>query len=186
MAKLKSTFGLHAGKLAHLFGLGAGQDPDGEGPDHTPNEAELLRERLGERLPNGLWSLGQLSREWERFDRTVNSVLGLPLRELLIQPDTDPALLGQVKDYAARLSTSAQSRGHKQVANVIYYAAIASALLHHDHILTEFSHSELHRAYSTLAEVQWVTPELAHLFAAAASVCAAKEDASNKEARPND
>lgn len=186
MVKLKSTFGLHAVKLAHLFGLGVEQASDEAGANQTPDEADLLRERLSERLPNGLWSPGQLSGEWTRFDRTVNSVLGLPLRELLIEPETHPAVLRQIKDYAAQLSNSARSRGHKQVANVIYYAAIALALLHHDHILTEFSYSELHRAYSTLAEVQWVTPELAQLFAAAASMCAAKEDTNGKGARPNE
>lgn len=182
MVKLKSTFGLQANKLAYLFGLGTGQGTDGSGSDHAPNEGELLRERLGEHLPMGLWSQGQLPKEWERFDRTVDSVLGPSLGELLIAPETDPTMLRQAKDYAALLSNSAPSRDHKQVANVIYYAAIASALLHHGHILTGYSHRELYQAYSTLAQVPWITPELSELFTEAVRVCADTADANSGEA----
>lgn len=182
MGMLKSTFGLHAGRIAQLFKLGSDWDADKPGAAPTPDPAELLQERLAEHLPSDLSQLGPLSKEWERFGKTMNSALGLPLRELLLTSDADPAVLRQVKDYAAALSNATTSAGERQVANVIYYAAIGSALLRHDHMLTEFSRDELRDAYSKLAKVQWVTPELAQLFVAAAGACG---NVDNGETEPN-
>ncbi len=183
MGMLKSTFGLHADKIAHLLGLGLDRDAEGPGPDYVSSGADLLQERLAEHLPSELPQLGPLSKDWEPFGRTISGALGLSLRELLLASDTDPGVLRQVKDYAAILSNSAPSADERQVANVIYYAAIGSALLHHGHMLTEFSRDELYVSFSRLAEVPWIAPEFVQLFAAAAGAC---RNADGRETQPHD
>jgi hypothetical protein len=64
-----------------------------------------------------------------------------------------------------------KSDARRPAATVIYYASIASALVHHGHRITRLSYETLQNGYKELMEKPWVPAELKSLFEKASGVC---------------
>ena len=56
-------------------------------------------------------------------------------------------------------------------ATVVYYAAIASALLFHQRRITEHTYDKLEKAYGDLEQKDWIPSELKELFRKAKAAC---------------
>ena len=186
MEEEPTTFGLSHEKLARLWKVGDDPPMDQDGPSKEQTRAELLCDRLTEPLPFDPTAARMLPKTLsyvlEQFTPFVNCSVGA----LLLDPDTDPSVIWQIKEQYREKAESCPSEVERQVATVIYYAAIASALLFHEETLfrenriTLFSFRELEAYFSQLLDIRWLTPNLASLFKRARTICRDRRQASDK------
>jgi hypothetical protein len=173
-----TTFGLSREKLARLWEVGDDTPAGQDGSTEEQKKAELLRDRLAEPLlldPTATRMLPEtLSFVLEQF----RPLMGCSVGDLLLDPDTDPSVVWQIKDrYKERAQPAVRVAGQscsseleREVATVIYYAAIANALSFHEESLlrddkiTTFSYKELNEHFSRLLNIPWLTPDLVGLF----------------------
>jgi hypothetical protein len=94
-----------------------------------------------------------------------------PIGDLLRNPKVEMSLLTKVKNYNNKLSKSGESEVERDVAVVLYYGTIASALVFHDKKISKFSYKNLEAAFSSLMDKSWMTPELIMLFTKARQIC---------------
>jgi len=181
-----STFGLSYDKLARLwevsYDIPAGQDKLTE----EQKKAELLLDRLVEPIPLDPTVTstfpGTLSYVLEQFRPFVGCSVG----SLLLDPDTDPSVIWQIKDYYRGKAESYPSELERQISTIIYYAAIASALLFHEESLfkgkkiTTLSYKELEEFFSQLLNIRCLTPDLVKLFKRAHTICRKRNEASGR------
>ncbi len=96
---------------------------------------------------------------------------GCSFGALLTDPETDLLVLETIKDLYKRQAESSPSGQRKEVATAIYYAAIASALVHHDVKITKLSYQSLSRSFEELAGSDWLPVETKRLVAEAHQAC---------------
>lgn len=94
--------------------------------------------------------------------------------QLLQEPILDLATIEQIKEYAKRLSKSAPTGPEREAATVVYYSAIANALVFHDKCITGRSPEKLKHAFDRLAGLPWVVRDLVQLLHKASEICDAK------------
>ena len=179
-----TTFGLSHEKLARLWEIGDDTPTEQDGPTKEQRRAEFLRDQLAEPLqfdPTVARTLPTtLSYVLEQFTPFVGCSVGA----LLLDPDTDPSVIWQIKEQYREKAESCPSELERQIATVIYYAAISSALLFHEETLfrvnriTLFSYRELEGHFSQLLDIDWLTQDLACLFKRAATLCQERRKAS--------
>ena len=93
------------------------------------------------------------------------------LSQLLMNAQTDLAILRTLKDYAKALSRCGAQGPEHTAAIVVYYAAIASALVFHGKRITRHSYETLRGAFSQLAEKNWLPREVKELFRRGREAC---------------
>jgi len=160
----ETTYGLRPEQLARLLGLAAESEeaPKRAGTSRTP--AKLLRELLAsERLldPQTPDSLPAV------LNRPCNEVLaarGRTMNDLLLDSETDLTVVQTLKDYGKEFARRRGSKAKQAAATVIYYGAIASALVFHGKKISQHSHQKLHDAYTQLEQKPWIPSELKDLF----------------------
>ncbi len=169
--KRPSSAHLNNQQLKNLFTIGSDveRDPNEGSPDQR--KGEMLRDYLAGILP---------------LDHVVSELLPEILAEccqkmklftdqsfaaLLADPTTDLPVLEKIKEFNKTLVESAQSQEEHDVAAVVYYAAIASALVHHRKKLTSFSYANLKESLQKLVASPWTTPDLVLLFKQAVDIC---------------
>ncbi len=167
----ESIHGLRLDQLAHVFSLGVG-DPD---PACLQGDDERLAGRLRDQLscvpPGGSLLADSLAMMVGRLGYEVQAAAGRSLQEVLLSAQTDLGLLQAIKDCSKRLSAGLDSKTEAAMATTIYYAALASALVHHDRRITRRSYDELERSFMAFAARKWIPPELAVLFQRAGDHC---------------
>ncbi len=99
------------------------------------------------------------------------SVAGPPLRELLLDPKTDIAVLRKLKEYAKAMGQKAGTEVEKDAYLAVYLAAIAAAGLFHADRITEHSDADLARFFEFFARRLWMPTDLVDLFRKAMSLC---------------
>lgn len=167
----ESIHGLRVDQLANVFAIGV-DDPDPAGTGGSDESmARLLQEQLCRALPRGSLLFDALIMMMGRLGCDVRSLAGRSLLEVLLSPHTDIGFLQAIKDCSKKLSTSLDSKAEAALATTIYYAALASALVHHDRKITQYSYEALDRSFATFAAKNWVAPELVALFSKAGGVC---------------
>jgi len=174
MEKHPTASGLSPEKLAKLWNIGSEADKTEKAVDQDGKKTELLRDWLAGSLPRLASEAKPQRREHVNLWSIVSSLTDLPINRLLQNPGTDLALLRKVKDYFKRLSGSAKSRTEYHVANTIYYAAIASALVFHDRRITKFSYKDLEEYFRRLDQENWIPEALRGLFTKACEYCRVK------------
>ena len=171
----KSTHKLKPGQLVRLLSMGV------EGMDSVhivcddKATADLLRNKLKSALPKDSFLVESLLIVTERLGRDMRALVGKPLGEVLLDPETDINLLRAIKDYSKELSSSFVSEAETAVAITIYYAALASSLLYHDKKITQYSYETLGQYFTALMKKKWMAPELVKLFSRAHSICQNKQ-----------
>lgn len=173
-----SVYGLRLDQLADVFSLGL-EDLDADGAD--AGLARHLRGQLGSVLPKGSLLFDALIMMLGRLGCDVRSLVGRSLLDVLLSPQSDIGLLQAVKDCSKRLSISLDSKTEATLATTIYYAALASALVHHDRRMTQYSYETLGGSFATFAAQKWMVPELAELFARAGRRCQDKRGADERD-----
>jgi hypothetical protein len=166
-----TTFGLSSKTLARLLRLGS-QAPQMEVElDDDQLKAEILHDRLAETLPLCDLQADPTSRRQTRMSGTIGVLGGESIGALLLAPRTDIDILKRIKDRGRKLSETAKSGPEHHVANTIYYAAIASALVHHGSRVTTHSYANLRKSFGRLAQEHWISQTLAELFGKAEQAC---------------
>ncbi|MBP8303132.1 MAG: hypothetical protein KBE04_03280 [Phycisphaerae bacterium] len=170
MGKKKAHKGLSPDKVARLLQIGPDAAEAGAiSPDTV--KAELLRDRLANHLP----AQGLTDRQLLACLKDLREILVWSaedsIEKVLLAPDTPVEALRRIKEYGVSLSRSAQSDPERETANVVYYGAIASALVFHCRRITEFTSEDLELAFTTLSGLPWLPRGLSGHFKKAVGSC---------------
>ncbi len=171
MEKEETTYGLSPKHLARLLAIGLEKD-DGEnnlGDVRTP--AEELRHILGAKLPLDPAKSDSIPAILNRPCGEFLPAAGRSIGDVLLDPTTDLAIIRTLKDYGKQLVRRSDTKSRQAAATVIYYAAIAGALVFHRQKISRHSYEKLNEAYAQLREKPWVPSELKDLFKKAQEIC---------------
>ncbi|MFC1603549.1 hypothetical protein ACFL5F_00855 [Planctomycetota bacterium] len=178
MDERPTTFGLSPDKLAGLWNIGSDSDETEKAADPDIEKTELLEDMLSGPLPKHLPKATSRTKKQIHPKSIVNYLTDVPIEKLLNNPETDIVLLRKVKDHAKKLSGNAKSQAEYHVANTIYYASIASALIFHDRRITKFSYKDLEGYFQRLDQEQWLPEALHGLFMKACKYCRMRQGGS--------
>lgn len=171
--KLRSTFGLYPKELAELLATGSGDD---NAPLPLAEAASrLLRSRLASPMHFDKGYVDSLSAILARPCPELQPIAGRTLGDVLMDPTTPLATLETLKQYGKGLSLRWEEGPEHVVAAMIYFAAIAAALVFHGRKITTRSHRDLADLLRILMNDRWITPELAGLFDSARTMCEASK-----------
>lgn len=169
-----TTFGFNAEKLARLWAIGAQDDePDTVGRTDQA-KLELLLEGLAEKVPLDKDLTQTLSPAFVQLCGVLKPFVGHSYQALLNNPDTDVATFRRIKDLNKASATQAHAQGRREVLAVLYYAAIAGALVYHRQCISSLSFQHLSDRYRTYLEFAWLTPDIRILFEQALACCTAQ------------
>jgi hypothetical protein len=152
-------------RLADLLGQGSAPQVA-----WTPGEiAAIYRHQLATPLQVELGALGMTE---ARTVANLTSAGGLLLKsigDLLHHPHPPAALLTMLKDFAKRLMEHPQSPLPRDVASLLYWAAIASGLARGGVRLTSLANDRLLEGFRWAATQSWVDAPTVELLRAAES-----------------
>ena len=174
MSKETTTFGLSSGKLAQLLSIGSDTDQDKNEMNQEQIKADLLHDRLAVSLPLGPSTVEMLPDI--PLGKTIGVLAGDPIGKLLQNPQTDIVVFRKIKDYSKKLSKNAKSETEHVIANTMYYAAIASALVFHKKRITKFSYKDLSHSFNMLSKETWIPSDIRSLFTKASKYCNSKKE----------
>jgi hypothetical protein len=166
--KEETTFGASAKGLANLLGIGMTGKSKAEA-DRVAGE--LLRARLAGTLPLDSVVIDALPAIIGRLGQELVPLSGKSLGEALLDPHTDSRTLTRIKAHGKKLAIRKDSDADHAAGVVIYYAAIASALLFRDEKITQHSFANLAYSFDLLLNKPWMPPELSRHFARARKLC---------------
>jgi hypothetical protein len=172
MSDESTTFGADRRQLAKLWSLGSNAKRVDQ--DENQVKAELLRDMLASKMPVDQAVAETLPQVLAQLCESIRPFTGGSLGALLSSPETDLLVLKKIKNYTKRLSQRVHSEAEHDVTAMIYYAAIAAALVYHDQRVTSFSYEKLLEAFKSMLESNWTTTELKTLFREALDACAHK------------
>jgi len=152
--KEQTTYGQTPERLARLLAIGVRDSNCKGNPGAGRTPAQVLRDMLSSDLP---------------LDPAMPDSLPAVLNWLL-GSRTDLAVIKTLKDYSKELVRRGESEAKQAAATAIYYAAIASALVFHQHKITQHSSKRLDEAYTELERKPWIPSELKDLFKRARAV----------------
>ncbi|MDP2897086.1 MAG: hypothetical protein Q8Q12_11105 [bacterium] len=168
--KEETTYGVSPKRLVRLLAIGLEKN-DGEnnlGDMRTP--ADELRDMLGAKLPLDPAKSDSLPAILKRPCDEMLSAYGQTIGYLLLSPKTDLNVIRTLKDYFKELVSRRPPNAKQAAAIVVYYAAIASALVFHRQKISRHSYDKLHQAYTELEQKPWVPSELKCLFEKAGAI----------------
>jgi hypothetical protein len=170
MDRESKTHDLRPEKLARLWDIGSDVHVEPADGVRSSDErcAELLHDWLAQQMPpdpaetHAVVSvlpeaLGQLCRRLRPFS---GDSIGL----LLTNADTDVRVLRRIKDHAKESGAAAASEIEREVALVVYFAAIASSLVFHQTRISQHSDKKLQIAFEALGMRNGVPSEIRSLF----------------------
>ena len=145
-------------------------------PDETEekNRASILLDVLESKLPVNPALLESLPPVLQALSAELKSVSGRPLGDLLQDAQTKTAVLRRIKDFAKGMGTAVNDPVERDVGLAVYFAAIASALVFREARISQYSFQDLAQSFETLAEHDWITPDLHRLFGRACEYCKRK------------
>ncbi len=166
-----TTYGLSPEKLGRLLAMGLknGDAEDGLGSGHTTGE--VLQDMLSRELPLDPTIPDSVPAVLNPPCDELIPATGSTIRDILLSSRTDLAVVKTVKDYGKQLARRGGSEAAQAAATVLYYAAIAAALVFHQHKISQHSYQKLDKAFTELEQKPWVSPELKGLFQKAQGIC---------------
>ena len=162
---------LSQNQKSRLLRLGLGSGPAQSRLDDNEQKMDMLYGVLTRSLPIEPSVVDSLPNVMRDLSSRLPSLAGKPIGDLLQDPKTDIATISRIKQYAKDSGTSAGSEDESDVFLVVYYAAIASALIFHDKKITQHPHEDLERFFSSFMKKGWVLGEIKHLLGRAESHC---------------
>lgn len=172
-----STRGIRPEGLANLLALGTSDAGLGTNPPAGVSVGDLLRDRLEGTLPLAPGVRDALPVILGKLQKELLPLRGRSLGDVLLDGETPLAVFRQIKDYARQLADADSNRegaGH-QSALIIYYAAIAGALLFHGEKITKFAYARLADSFGACGEQPWMPVTLVRHFAKARKLCQERE-----------
>jgi len=156
---------------AELYSLGLSSALASDGEEYRTH---LLLDLLGAKLPIAPEQLSILPAFLHAISRDLRSTAGETLGQLLQDRDTELSTIQQIRDYTKSIGKQAKAKHHYDVSLVLYYAAIAHALIHHGKKITKFSYQDLEHSFAQLCREEWIPPLLHHLYGLAQNTCQQK------------
>jgi hypothetical protein len=166
-----TTFGSSHDRLARLWKIGNDAQSDLDDPYKEHKREELLRDRLAEHLPLDPTASSMLSAALGHVLEHFAPFVGFSLGAMLNDSNTDPSVIWQIKERYKEKAKFCSSELEREVATIIYYAAIANALTYHGARITKLSYESLGQSFSELAKSNWLPPDLKQLFSDAHKGC---------------
>jgi hypothetical protein len=170
MSERSKTFGLSPEKIAELLRMGT-EEYDHAKASAEQKKAELLVDRLAELLPLDSAIMKLLPDISSLLTGVMGECGGESIGDLLQNPEVGISVLRKIKNYNNDLSKCAESKIERDIAVVLYYGSIASALVFHNKRISRFSYKNLERSFSSLVGKSWITTELVRLFTKAREIC---------------
>ena len=167
-----STFGLNREKLSKLWQIGKDVLQKGGDFDNEQKKAELLQAQLSESLPLDAGMKHFLPNIFSVVCKKFKPFMDCSIKDILLDPGTDISIIKIIKDLYKKRAESASSELEQEIAAIVYYTAIASALVNHDIKITKLSYKDLSRSFVELSEANWILPNLKNLFSEANEKCA--------------
>ena len=165
-----TTFGLDSDKIRKLLQMGLGIPAKaGETPGPL-DKTVLLEQWLKEKLPTHAAPTQVSPDKPSGKTLSLDVLLDMPVGKLL-GPQTSLTMLMALKDYAKAKVKSSERPEVRDVATVVYYAAIACAWVEHQQMISSVSVPELCEAMKTLANKSWVCPDIRTWFDKALRRC---------------
>jgi len=164
MAEETTTFGLSSKKLVRLMKIAEETEQTQEKVDQKRIKTELLHDYLAQTLEVYKYAGEEFKTKHGHLRNTINVLSSEPIGKLLQNPGTEIGLIRMVKDHSSKLSKCAKSKAERQVANTIYYAAIAHALLFHNRRITRYTYESLSKSFTKLTKENWVPNNMSNLF----------------------
>jgi hypothetical protein len=137
-------------------------------------KGHALQDLLGTTMPVDVAVSQSLPAVLVRVCNSLQSLTREKFGQLLQKPSNDLATVEQIKEYAKRLSKSVPAGPEQEASTVVYYAAIANALVFHDKRITGRSLEKLKQAFDRLAGLPWVEQGLVQLLRKASEICGTK------------
>jgi len=170
----KSTFGLRLKEMASLFSLGVREPDPADEKGDSARTAALLQEQLASALTKRSLLFDTLVMMLDQQGYDTCSLAGRSLGEVLVSPRSDLALLQGIKECSKRLSDRLDSQAERALATTLYFAALASALVHHDRKITQNTYGKLEESFALLIGKKWMDQGLVELFSGARRICEAR------------
>lgn len=169
--KDETTNGLSPRQLARLLAIGVEGMHAQDNPGSRRSPEEILQNMLSGELPLDPAIPDSLPDVLNWPSDKILAAAGRSMSDLLLNSSTDLTVLETLKDYAKELARRGGPEAKQAAATVIYYAAIASALVFRNQKITEHSYEHLCKAYGQLEDKPWIPSELKALFRKAYAVC---------------
>ncbi len=171
MSEKSKTFGLSPEKIAELLRMGADEHNYEKAISAEQKKAELLVDRLTEPLPLSPSIMKLLPDISSLLTGVVGGCDSESIGNLLKSPEVEISVLRKIKNYNNDLSKCAESKIKRDVAVVLYYGALASALVIYNKRISRFSYKNMERSFSSLIGKSWITTDLVKLFTKAREIC---------------
>jgi len=169
--KDETTYGLSPNQLARLLAIGLESSDSQDNSPPSGRFAGVLQDMLHSKLSLDPAMTDAFPTVLNRSCDELLPTAGRTTSDLLLDSKTDLGVIKTLKDYYKALVRRGGPEAKQAAATVIYYAAIASALVFHAHKITQHSHEKLQKAYAELEQKPWVLPELKDLFRRAKAAC---------------
>jgi hypothetical protein len=164
MKKRPATSDLSLNRLQQLLDMCAEGGTDNPDYELDQNRAELLQDKLAQEFTVGAFNYGWITEKMSHL-YTVPGLLPCDsINSILNNPQAGITLIKNLKEYAKKLSRFAKSKPEKDVANTIYYAAIAHALVFHATRITAFSYENLGHSFLVFCGKTWIPSNICNLF----------------------
>jgi hypothetical protein len=167
--KKQTTFGLKAEKLASLLKIGEEEEQSSQTIDQEQTRVNQLRDALAESIP--LECPESVHPLLKCLCRELLPLSGQSQGQLLVGQKTELETLEKIKNYHKYIIASSEDQVEKETSGVIYYAAIASALIHYNSRISQHPFEQLAAYFATLLEKKWIISEITELFNQAIAIC---------------
>lgn len=170
----ESTSSLGQEKLARLLRIGSKEDHapgENDGGVCDQDKADLMQETVRTALLDD-----------EPSSQSVPDIIRRaclkppePAREqvafVLADAEIGLTTIQQIKNHAKALAKNAPSDLQREVATVVYFAAIASAVVHHDTVITKIALDKLCRSLEEVGSKTWLPGDVAAVIDRALQAC---------------
>ncbi|MEJ2703723.1 MAG: hypothetical protein P8Z79_14905 [Sedimentisphaerales bacterium] len=170
MLEESKTSNLNAEKLGHLLRLYMDSNEEDE-RDRGEDKEALLGDLLSDALPLNEETIKTLPSILKRLYEEMPPLVGKPLGCLLLSSETELEHLMAIKEHAKKMMSTADTNAKYETRAVIYYAAIAGALVFHDRKISTHSNQDLEDSLSALAKRKWIKADLSQLLKKAEKIC---------------
>ena len=137
---------------------------------------ECLSDLLNSKLPVDEIFTKMLPFFIKSLSEELVTISGFSLRDCLTNPEIKLAILIRIKDYTKNLGKTSDNKIKREVSKIIYFAAVAAALVFHENKISEYPYKYLLRSFKFCRQKDWIPKELIDIFDIAIGECEKKED----------
>jgi len=175
MMSEESLFGLDPKKLDSLLSIITEGAETSSDPNSERRLSELLQQWLQSTFCVGSPLLGPVVDLLTHLKCTADSLASKSMRDILLDPGSDIAVLKALSDHTERLSSSTQSDVESAIAVIVHFAVQASLLVYHNKTSEDFSFENLAESFGDLLTKKWIPADLKGLFWQAHKTCQAEQ-----------